>query len=46
MKYDILIIGGGASGLMAAWSAARRAAEEDRCLTVCVLEKCPAPEER
>ena len=43
MKYDILIIGGGASGLMAAWSAARRAAEEDRCLTVCVLEKMPRP---
>lgn len=43
MKYDILIIGGGASGLMAAWSAARRAAEENRCLTVCVLEKMPRP---
>ena len=43
MKYDILVIGGGASGLMAAYSAARKAADEGRDLRVCVLEKMPRP---
>lgn len=43
MKYDILIIGGGASGLLAAYSAARRAADGERDLRICVLEKMPRP---
>lgn len=43
MKYDVLIIGGGASGLLAAYSAARRAAGEERDLRICVLEKMPRP---
>ena len=43
MKYDILIIGAGASGLMAAYSAARAAADKDHDLRVCVLEKMPRP---
>lgn len=43
MKADILVIGAGASGLMAAWSAARSAADADRDLQVCVLEKMPRP---
>jgi len=43
MKYDILVIGGGASGLMAAYSAARSAADSGRDLRVCVLEKMPRP---
>ena len=43
MKYDILVIGAGASGLMAAYSAARSAAEKGNDLRVCVLEKMPRP---
>lgn len=43
MKTDILIIGGGASGLMAAWSAASRARLAGEALSVTVLEKMPRP---
>ena len=43
MKYDILVIGAGASGLMAAYSAARTASEAGRSLRVCILEKMPRP---
>lgn len=43
MRYDILVIGGGASGLMAAYSAARCAADSGLALRVCVLEKMPRP---
>jgi len=43
MKYDILVIGAGASGLMAAYSAAHSAAERGHDLRVCVLEKMPRP---
>ena len=43
MKYDLIVIGGGASGLMAAYSAAERAAGRDEALRVCVLEKMPRP---
>ena len=43
MKYDIIVIGAGASGLMAAYSAARQAAGEDKALRICVLEKMPRP---
>lgn len=43
MKTDILIIGGGASGLMAAHAAASRANERGESLQVSVLEKMPRP---
>ena len=43
MKYDIIVIGGGASGLMAAYSAARAAADKGHDLRVCILEKMPRP---
>ena len=43
MKSDITIIGAGASGLMAAYSAARTAVDADRDLSVTVLEKMPRP---
>ena len=43
MRYDIIIIGGGASGLMAAYSAAKSAADKGNDLRVCVLEKMPRP---
>ena len=43
MKYDIIVIGGGASGLMAAYSAAARAAERGEAVSVCILEKMPRP---
>ena len=43
MKYDILVIGAGASGLMAAYSAAYSAAEKGQDLRVCILEKMPRP---
>ena len=43
MKSDILVIGGGASGLMAAYSAARTLCGLDRCDSVTVLEKMPRP---
>ncbi len=43
MKYDVIVIGGGASGLMAAYSAASHAAAAGNPLRVCVLEKMPRP---
>ena len=43
MKYDIIVIGGGASGLMAAYSAAAQAARRDKSLSICILEKMPRP---
>lgn len=43
MKSDIIIIGGGASGLMAAYSAAKAAVDADRSIQVTVLEKMPRP---
>ena len=43
MKYDVIVIGAGASGLMAAYSAARSAADAGEALRVCVLEKMPRP---
>ena len=41
MKTDILIIGGGASGLMAAYQAARAAVAQQKDWQVTVLEKMP-----
>lgn len=43
MKSEIVIIGGGASGLMAAWHAARTLVDADRAAQVTVLEKMPRP---
>lgn len=43
MKSDIIIIGGGASGLMAAYSAARTAVDNGKDIQVTVLEKMPRP---
>ena len=43
MKYDILIIGAGASGLMAAYSAGRSSAAAGRDCRICILEKMPRP---
>lgn len=43
MKSDIVIIGGGASGLMAAYGAARKAVDRDMAAIVTVLEKMPRP---
>ena len=43
MKSDIVIIGAGASGLMAAYSAAKTAADAGKALIVTVLEKMPRP---
>ena len=43
MKTDILIIGGGASGLMAAWGAARTFADRGEGAQVTILEKMPRP---
>ena len=43
MRYDVIVIGGGASGLMAAYSAASHAAAAGNPLRVCVLEKMPRP---
>lgn len=43
MKYDILVIGAGASGLMAAYGAASEAVCEGKSLRVCILEKMPRP---
>ena len=43
MKYDIIITGGGAAGLMAAYSAASAAAEAGLGVRICVLEKMPRP---
>lgn len=43
MKSDIIVIGAGASGLMAAYFAARSAADDGKCLQVTVLEKMSRP---
>ncbi len=43
MKSDILIIGGGAAGLMAAYSASSTAADNGKDFIVTVLEKMPRP---
>lgn len=43
MKSDIVIIGGGASGLMAACSAARYLREQGSDASVTVLERMPRP---
>lgn len=43
MKSDIVIIGGGASGLMAAYSAAKTASDAGESIQVTVLEKMPRP---
>lgn len=43
MKSDIIIIGGGASGLMAAYGAAKRIVEREIVAQVTVLEKMPRP---
>ena len=43
MKSDILVIGGGASGLMAAYAAARALRDAGRDDAVTVLEKMPRP---
>lgn len=43
MKSDICIIGGGASGLMAAYNAAKTACTNGQALQVTVLEKMPRP---
>ena len=43
MKADIVVIGGGASGLMAAYSAARTAVDAGSDISVVVLEKMPRP---
>lgn len=43
MKSDIIIIGGGASGLMAAYGAARTLVENGSDAQVTVLEKMPRP---
>lgn len=43
MKSDIIVIGGGASGLMAAYWAAKTAVDDGNCIQVTVLEKMPRP---
>ena len=43
MKSDILVIGGGASGLMAAYAAARTITDKGMNAQVCILEKMPRP---
>ena len=43
MKSDILVIGGGASGLMAAYAAAKTLRDAGRDDAVTVLEKMPRP---
>lgn len=43
MRADIIVIGGGASGLMAAYSAGKTAIEEGKALQITVLEKMPRP---
>jgi len=43
VKSDITIIGGGASGLMAAYSAARTAVGSGKDVSITVLEKMPRP---
>jgi len=43
MKCDILVVGGGASGLMAAYAAGRAAADAGKAVQVTLLEKMPRP---
>ena len=43
MKSDIIVIGGGASGLMAAYGAASTLVEAGSCAQVTLLEKMPRP---
>ena len=43
MKSDIVVIGGGASGLMAAYSAASSLVKAGKAAQVTVLEKMPRP---
>lgn len=43
MKSEIIIIGAGASGLMAAYGAAKKLVGEDRYAQVTILEKMPRP---
>ena len=43
MKADIVIIGGGAAGLMAAYNAAAAAVADGTAIQVTVLEKMPRP---
>ena len=43
MQYDIAVVGGGASGMMAAFVAARSAADAGESVRVCILEKMPRP---
>ena len=43
MKSEIVVIGGGASGLMAAYHAARTLVDAGRAAQVTVLEKMPRP---
>ena len=43
MKSEIVVIGGGASGLMAAYHAARMLVDAGRAAQVTVLEKMPRP---
>lgn len=43
MKSEIIIIGGGASGLLAAYGAAKTLVEKDSAAQVTVLEKMPRP---
>lgn len=43
MKSEIIVIGGGASGLMAAYSAARTLVDQGVAAQVTVLEKMPRP---
>lgn len=43
MKSDIIVIGGGASGLMAAYTAASTLNSDGVCAQVTVLEKMPRP---
>lgn len=43
IKSDIIVIGGGASGLMAAYAAAEALVAADNCSQVTVLEKMPRP---
>ena len=43
MKSDIIVIGGGASGLMAAYAAAQNLVEAGKSYQVTLLEKMPRP---
>jgi len=43
MKTDVLIIGAGASGLMAAYAAGKTAIKAGKAATITVLEKMPRP---